>query len=370
MLLFLVSALAFVVLLTGLILVHECGHFFVARWSGVEVEEFGFGLPPRAKTLFYWQGTRFSFNWIPFGGFVRLKGENAMSQSERRAKGSFSAASIPARLLILIAGVAMNFLVAFLLFLVGFSVGRWIPTYVTFADMEAAAVRGDIHLQLGVVVEDVAPDSPAARAGLVSDSMILSVDGQAVAQSDDVVKAQEGKRRVTYTVLTPDQQEQTLSVTLADGKAGITLATVPRELSADRRSLLAAVPYALHETQTVTVQTMVGIGRLVRSLVTSGSVPEGITGIVGIARLTRDSVQQGFFVYLRLVAVLSLSLAALNILPFPALDGGRALFVLIEAVLRRPIGRTLELAMNSVGFTLLLILILFVTFYDVLRIFW
>lgn len=366
----LVSALAFIVLLTGLILVHELGHFLMARRAGVVVEEFGFGLPPRVKTLFWWGGTRFSLNWIPFGGFVRLKGEAALSDAERRQKGGFSSASIPARIAILVAGVVMNLIVALVLLLIGFSVGRWIPTYTTLDQMQAASDRGEIHLLLGVMIDEVLPEGTALGAGVPAHALLLRVDGTAVYRPDDVVKLQQGKNRVAYTVLTDDKTERTFTVPLEDGKAGVALSTVPRELSAPRRGLAEAAILSLRETWVVSVQTVLGIGRLVSGLVSSGHVPEGITGIVGIAQLTHTSVQQGFLVYLRLVAVLSLSLAALNILPFPALDGGRVLFVLFEAVFRRPIARRWELGMNSVGFSLLLVLILFVTLHDVIRLFW
>jgi regulator of sigma E protease len=369
MLLYFVSALAFILLLTGLIIVHELGHFFVARWSGVVVEEFGFGLPPRAKTLFWWKGTRFSLNWIPFGGFVRLKGEAALTDRERRERGSFSAASIPKRIAILVAGVVMNLLVALILLVIGFSAGRWIPTYMSLDEMLASADRDGVHLRLGVLVDDVVEGGAAQRAGVPARSILLTVDGAPVERPEDVIALQQGKRRVVYALLTETQEEQTVNVILDDGKSGVVLSAVPRELSADRRSLLHAARLALRETHVVTVQTILGIGRLVSSLVSTARVPEGITGIVGIAQLTYASVQEGLFMYLRLVAVLSLSLAALNILPFPALDGGRVLFVLIEAIARRPMARQLELGMNSVGFALLLVLILFVTFYDVLRLF-
>ena len=116
-------------------------------------------------------------------------------------------------------------------------------------------------------------------------------------------------------------------------------------------------------------QTVKGIGHLVSSLVTRATVPEGITGIVGIAQLTHTSVQEGFMTYLRLVALLSLSLAALNILPFPALDGGRLLFVLIEVIARRPINRRFEVTTNAVGFGLLLLLIGLITYHDIARLF-
>ncbi|TSC79401.1 MAG: regulator of sigma E protease [Candidatus Peregrinibacteria bacterium Gr01-1014_25] len=365
----LVSGLAFVVLLTLLILIHELGHFAVARLAGVTVEEFGFGLPPRVKTIARWRGTLFSLNWIPFGGFVRLKGESALSPAERRQPGNFSAASIPARIAILLAGVAMNFFLAIVLLLVGFSIGRWIPTYTSLPEMQAAADRGEIHLTLGVVIDEVASDGTAATAGVPTHAFVLAVDGTSVKTPEDVVALQSGKKRVTYTLAPSEGETRDVLVPLAAGKAGIVLRTAPRELSADRRPLPEAFLLAMRETRVVTTQTVRGVGHLVESLLGTGVVPEGITGIVGIARLTHASVQEGFLVYLRLVALLSLSLAVLNVLPFPALDGGRILFVLFEAVFRHPIARRIELGVNSVGFVLLLLLILFVTFYDVLRLF-
>jgi len=116
-------------------------------------------------------------------------------------------------------------------------------------------------------------------------------------------------------------------------------------------------------------QTVIGIGKLVSSIVSTGKVPEGIAGIVGIAQLTHGAVQEGFMHYLRLVALLSLSLAALNVLPFPALDGGRLIFVLAEWISRRPVNRTFEVTTNAIGFVFLLLLILLITFNDIVRLF-
>ena len=363
------SAIAFIVLLTVLILIHELGHFAIARWAGIEVEEFGFGLPPRATTLFRWGKTRFTVNWVPFGGFVRLKGEGALDAQERRAKGSFAAASVPARLAVLVAGVVMNFLLAVILLVGGFWIGRWIPTYTSLESMEAAAARGEITLELGVLIDQVANDGTAATAGVPSNAFLLAVDRAPVRHSDDVVVLQAGKEAVTYTVQERDAEPRDVWVPLAEGKAGVVLRTVPRTLSADRRSLPQALVLATREISAVSAQTVAGIGNLVVSVLGTGVVPEGVTGIVGIARLTHSSVQEGWHVYLRLVALLSLSLAILNILPFPALDGGRMAFVLYEAVTGRPMGRRFELGVNSLGFILLLVLILFVTVYDVLRLF-
>ncbi|MBM3227991.1 hypothetical protein FJZ27_04000 [Candidatus Peribacteria bacterium] len=366
----LLSAVAFLLLLSVLILIHEYGHFAAARKAGVIVEEFGFGLPPRCRTLFSRGGTAFTVNWIPFGGFVRLKGENAMDARERTAKGSFAAASVPARIAILVAGVFMNFLLAIFLLTIGFSVGRWVPTYTSIDALKEAAQRGDISLELGVLINGVVAGGNAERVGLEPKSLLLSIDGQALQAPDEVVPLQQGKSAVTYRVrslLTREEKE--VKIPLTEGKSGIVVSTYPIELSAPKRSVLSALGLSFRESWVMMDQTVRGIGQLVTSLVMRATVPEGITGIVGIAQLTHVSVQEGFMMYLRLVALLSLSLAALNILPFPALDGGRLLFVLIEIIARRPINRRLEVTTNTIGFGLLILLIGLITYHDITRLF-
>lgn len=377
--LLLVSAFAFVILLTGLVIVHEWGHYITAKLSGVEVEEFGFGLPPRAKTLFKRKGTIFSLNWIPFGGFVRLKGEN---ETHRHAPGSFGAAPLWKRCAVLLAGVFMNFALAVVLFTVGFTWGQWMPTYLTDRDLQAASDRGDVHAVLAVAVTGLEEGGGAARAGVMTGSLLSMIDGEALRFPDDVQRLQAGKTSVRYTLLTGSgfTQTSTITVPVSEGRSGIEIKTVVRELSIPPRSLLDGVRLAVRETQVVTVQTMHGLRDLVVSLVSRVRVPEGVTGIIGIAELTYVSVQQGFFVYLRLMALLSLSLAVLNVLPFPALDGGRLVLVLMEAALNsRPVQSvpflkravswfvTFEQAANALGFILLLLVILFVSVYDVIR---
>lgn len=365
-----ISALAFLVLLSFLVLIHEWGHFFAARKAGVVVEEFGFGLPPRAKTLFKRGGTRFSLNWIPFGGFVRLQGENAAMEKEPKGPGNFTHASIPARVTILTAGVFMNFVFAILIFTIGFSAWRWIPTYLSVSDMKAAAERGEITMNPGVRIASILPEGTAAAASVPSPSTLLSVDGNPVYVPQDVVDAQKDKASVTYLIRTQSNppSELTMTVPVRAGKTGIEIAFSP-DVTAPLRNPLTSFTLAMREAKVTTVQTILGIAQLFRSLAWKGSVPEGITGIVGIAQLTHSSVQAGLMAYLRLMAVLSLSLAILNILPFPSLDGGRLLFVIIEAIAHRPAPRRLELITNTVGFLVLILLIVLVTFNDILRLF-
>jgi regulator of sigma E protease len=376
----LLTAVAFVFLLSLLILIHEWGHFMVARRTGVTVEEFGIGLPPKAATLFASAGTKFTLNWVPFGGFVRLKGETAISAAERSEEGSFHRAGFPAKVAILAAGVFMNFLLAFLILTLGFSLGRWVPTYFSLEEMRVHADRGIIEMEPGVLVEQVLGGGSAAAAGVPEKSLLLKVDGIPVTAAEQVGQIQAKKWKVTYTVLVGPLEtahgrdwsaarEQTYTVMLKDGKAGVVITTFPRRLSAPLRGVGVSSLLALREARIMTVQTILGIGTLFSSLARTGRVPEGITGIVGIAQLTYTSVQAGFMTYLRLVALISLSLAILNFLPFPALDGGRLLFVLVEAVTRRPLNRRFEAVTNALGFSVLILLILLITFYDIIRLF-
>lgn len=367
----LLTAVAFVVLLTLLILIHEYGHFWAARKAGVVVEEFGFGLPPRARTLFTRHGTKFTLNWVPFGGFVRLKGENATTHAEHYAEGSFGKAPIFSRMVILTAGVFMNFVLAIALLTFGFSVGRWVPTYFELDDMKRHAESGVITLELGVLIDQVVSGGSAAKAGVPVQSILLAVNDTPVTEADQVAVLQEGKKRVSYTVLTGTGAgfEETYFFPLQDGKSGVALYTVPRHISAPLRNPWTGFSLSLREARIMTKQTIIGIGALFSSLAQTGRVPEGITGIVGIAQLTYTSVQSGFMTYLRLVALISLSLAILNVLPFPALDGGRLLFVFAEALVRRPLNRRFEAMVNAVGFFTLIALIIIITFYDIARLF-
>lgn len=364
------STLAFLILLTGLILIHECGHFFVARLLGVEVEEFGFGLPPRFMGLGVWKKTLFTLNWIPFGGFVRLKGEGEVASS-RLTKGSFGKAGVFGRCIILTAGVFMNFVLAMIIFTIGFSFAAWVPTYTSLEEIEGAILKGEIAGEIATKIDALLPDGGAARAGIPVGAILIAVDGTSVRKPADVVAAQAGKNIVRYRFLVGEDvpDERVVTVELSDGKSGVALVPFVHRLHAPGRSLVSAVPLAFRESNVVLEQTVKGIIKLFSSLAESGVVPEGITGIVGIAQLTHSSVKEGVGMYFRLMALLSLSLAILNILPFPALDGGRLLFVLVEALHCRPFNRRFELAVNSLGLMFLIILILWVTLYDVIRLF-
>lgn len=365
----LISALAFVLLLTLLIIIHELGHFTLAKLFKIDVEEFGFGLPPKAKSLFRSGGTEFTLNWVPFGGFVRLKGENEVNVEKRFEPGSFASAPYHARILILGGGVFMNFMLAFVLLVIGFWVGEWVPNhYTTDTQFEVAAAQGEIIFQKGVFVQEILKDGAADKAGLQKGASILAVDGKTVTTPEDVLALQKDKETVQYTVEEGKARvRRTIDLTLTEGKAGVALA--PTLVSATKRSFGRAVTLALNETTFMTVQTVIGMYHLGKSLLTEFAVPAGITGVVGIYALTYASVQDGFATYMQLVALLSLSLAILNILPLPALDGGRLMFVFIEMIIRRPLNQQFELLVNAAGFFLLIALIVIITFNDVIHLF-
>ena len=373
---FVLSALAFLVLLTLLVIVHELGHFSMARLFGVHVEEFGFGLAPRLKKLFSWRGTLFSLNVIPFGGFVRLQGETSVDPRERGSEGSFAAASIPARLIILFAGVCMNLLLAITLLTVGFWLWKWVPTYLTLSDLQAGAGRGEVTVEWSLFVSKVIPGMPAARAKVATGGILTAVNGTAVTTVEEVLALQAKGKSVAYTLRYPTipggkefTEEKIVRVEVWQGKTGIALSAFAQTITGTGHSLLGAVCLAWREAWMVIWQTIRGAGKLVSSIFLEGRVPKGITGIVGIAKLTDDSVREGLMTYLRLVALLSLSLAALNVLPFPALDGGRMLFVLIEMVTGGPVHRRIEIFANTLGFLLILLLIVAVTLNDILHLF-
>ncbi len=350
----LLTILAFIAILLALVLVHEWGHFFAARRLGIGVEEFGFGFPPRAACLVR-GGVRYSLNWLPLGGFVRLKGE----QGGNTDPDSFGAQSAWCRAVVLLAGVSMNVVLAFLLLTIGFASG--VPSVVEDADL---AVARDVFVQ----VTDVAPGSPAAAAGIVVGDRVLQLDSQRISTTSDVQDYVRQHAGVPVAVTVGKHGEQrTISVTpqvLAESNGRAVMGVSLLRTGLIRYPWYQAAWRAAGATLRLTWEIIRAFGLLVYNLVVQRQVPADLAGPVGIAVLTGEVVSLGWTYILQFAALLSLNLAIINVLPFPALDGGRLLFVAIEKLRGSPVDSRTEALVHNIGFTFLMLLVLAVTYHD------
>lgn len=377
----LLTIITFIIILGLLVFVHEFGHFIVAKRNGMRVEEFGFGFPPRmvgirkvnGKWKWVWGGksnfqemenapesadTIYSINWIPLGGFVRILGENNEREDDPR---SFINRPAWARFQTLVAGVAMNVILAWLLVSLGYAVG--LPVAVNGPeDVPANAA----FTEQRVAILDVQPDSPASRAGIKPEDMVSEIDGRSFASVDDMQNyILENKGKVfNFGIIRQNQPVEISVQSIADpaegqGPTGIGLALVGKM----RFPWYSAAWQGL---QTVYIQAGAILGGLYH-LFTSRAGLEAVGGPVKIAQLTGQVARMGFAYLVQFTAFLSLNLALLNILPFPALDGGRVLFLIIEKIRGRRNNQKIEQWVNAAGFLLLLLLMLVVTVKDIIQ---
>lgn len=360
----LLTALTFVIILSILVFVHELGHFLMARFIGVRVEEFGFGLPPRAFGIKY-KGTIYSINWLPIGGFVRLAGEDddhqPVANPTKEQKKFFWARSGKERSAILLAGVTMNFVLA---------VG--ITAYLLNS-------HGAMQPTGKVFVQRVAPGSPADDVGLQENDIVKSLtltedDGSArvvpvhtPAELIEATKQSLGEEVIVTYVR--NGQEATASVVPRvnppEGEGSIGIAIT------DLQEVRYPFPAALTEAFRINVdrakEMVLAIGGALYKLVTLRPSAEDVAGPIGIAQVTGEAVKFGFFAVLEFMSILSLNLAVLNILPIPALDGGRLLFVIIEKIMGRRVAPTFERNAHQWGMLFLFGLLFLISINDILR---
>ncbi|MCK9186678.1 RIP metalloprotease RseP [Candidatus Gracilibacteria bacterium] len=536
---YVVTAIIFIVIFSLLILIHEFGHFWAAKRSGIKVEEFGLGLPPRIWGKKKGE-TLYSFNWIPFGGFVRLFGEDSYDPSILKKKRSFAAASARNRFKVAIAGVFMNFFLAWLLLTVGFSIGmkpliapdevfdyvssghvqlvegikikdvvsdslaqyvgmkkddliyllngknvgeeflmrvetnpvgvykvkrgEEILSYeVTNEMVEKTGLKslgivlgdttafprveifkvdpngahynygirdGDIILSVNgnqvfqvdqfeslvrgvspleyeiyrngerqkvivevsqtrnVIVSDVLAQSPAAKAGILPRDVILSVNGVNATDTPQLIKYVEehATETIAYAVerdgvklffeIKPGEDKK-IGVLLGElmnykslqdmSLYNVNVVSSVAEIKDEKYPVYQAAYKSFTEMVKVSKLTASAFGSFVSSFVTSGEVPDGVSGPVGIARMTHTFAQEGMISLIRFMAILSLSLAVINILPFPGLDGGRILFIVGEFIFGRRVSRKIESRIHVLGYFLILLLIFVITYSDIVR---
>jgi regulator of sigma E protease len=356
------TALVFIVILSILVFIHELGHYAVARWIGVHVEEFGFGLPPRiwgkkiGKTIY-------SLNWLPIGGFVKLAGEDqeekAASAHIKHRSEYFWARSKKERAAILLAGVTMNFLLA---------VG--ITTYLL--------TQGTYEPSGRVHVEKVLSGSPAEIAGLQQKDIIAAVgwgEGDDYRQKithtpkDLIEVTKEHAGKLVSLIVVRDTIQMRLYLTprvefpKGEGPMGVSIS----DLELKKYSLTQAPWEALKINLMRARDMFTGLGTVVARLVQLQPVGADVAGPIGIAQVTGQAVKFGFSAVLEFMSILSLNLAVLNILPIPALDGGRLLFVVLEKILGKKVKPAFEHSTHQIGMMILLGLVVLISINDILR---
>jgi regulator of sigma E protease len=346
-----------------LVIVHEWGHFIAARRNGVEVEEFGIGFPPRlVGRRFKGSKTLISLNLLPLGGFVRLKGE----YDEAKSRGSFGGASYRAKLKIILAGVAMNLLVAYLIIL-----------FLSFSGLPKLvegqfSIHSDEHyLGARVVAAQVAEGGAAANAGMARGDVIKSIDGESIDTEAELRQLSQQRAGQSVNVEWQHQEkEKSTQIKFGDGGQHGYLGVTPVDASRTRYSWSAPLVAAGVSLQMVGL-TFLGLFSLLGGLFRGqgAQATENAVGPVGIFVIFQNIGDFGLTYLLFLIASISATLAVVNTLPFPGLDGGRMALITVARVWRRRVPEKLENLVHGIGFLLLLALAVIISYFDVKRFF-
>ena len=404
-----VAILIFILILGMLIFVHELGHFVVARRNGVKAPEFGFGFPPRIvgfqflreipepgkkKKLFSkWRiiwgskdgddqneindltevhekklqgGTVYSLNWFPLGGFVRIKGEDG---GNKKDVDSFASKSAWKRIKILAAGVAMNFMFAWFLLSIAFIIG---------APEEANPDSVNINYKSKIQISGIITDSPASTMGLKVGDEISKIQKNPAGEKitlknvkdvQEYIKANKGKEMILEVLRGKDRVSLrgTPRVNTPEGQGSLGIAL--SETILVKYSWPEAIWKGLLAVWDMTVMIFVGLFGLIKMLFSGQGGSADVAGPVGIAILTRQVANLGLVYIIQFAAILSINLRIANIMPIPTLDGGRILFVLIEKIKGSPVSLKVEQTFHTVFFALLMLLMLLVTYKDIVKLF-
>ncbi len=368
------------IVLVFLVVVHELGHAFIARRNGVVVEEFGIGFPPRAWSRKLKNGVLFSLNWLPLGGFVKLQGEHDAASN----KSDYGAATFWQKTRILLAGVLVNWLVAAILLSVLAVTG--LPKVLP----NQFSVAGDTNLvQQPVEIVGLTSNYPAAQAGLKAGDKIIRFSGQPVPSSEELINLTKVYKGQTIEVIySRGGVEQTTKVTLRDDTTGSILGA-----SLGQRELIKATWSApivgVVTTGQMTWATLEGLGGVVGNLASGiflqlspdaatrnaastdiKSVSQSVAGPIGIlGTIFPQAEQAGLTQFVFLSAIISLTLAVMNVLPIPALDGGRWFTMALFRLMKRPLTKDTEEKIQATGFLILMGLVVLVTIADVTKIF-
>ncbi len=344
------TIIIFIFILGLIVFVHELGHFLAARRAGIPVKEFAFGFPPRLWKLKRNQ-TTYAINLIPLGGYVKLAGEDEESEDPK----AFPNQPLRKRAAVIVAGVVMNFLLAWFLFTI------WIgaSTLVKLQNqvVVASTIKGSVAQQVGIQPGDlvVTVNSTSAVSATETAETIKNMRGQSI-----TFTVKRFARERTFTAQLPDVQTP-LGISLID--------TGSQSISEQERVWWYAPWYGLQffwEVVSVNGQALWGLVTGIFSG-SGGEATSGVVGPVGIVAMLSQVMNLGILHVVRFIGVLSLAVGLFNILPFPALDGGRLIFIGIESVFRRRVAGRVEGAVHAAGFILLIVLFLAITYRDIVR---
>lgn len=360
------SIVLFFVILLLLVLAHEFGHFIVAKKAGIRVDEFAFGFPPKLFGKKFGE-TTYSFNALPLGGYVKIYGENPDDVHEHDKKRSFIGKPRIIQALVIVAGIVFNLLLAWMLLTAVLMIGIAAPV----DESNSANVKAP-----QVMITGVHEGSPAEASGLLAGDVVThlsdgrdNIDVTVPDHISDFVGVREG-RPITVTYQRKDKTTEVTLVPvsgLASNGAAIGIYT----------DLVGTLQLPLHKalweggikTYQYTEMTAVGIYTFLFGAITGQGDFSQVTGPVGIVNAVGDAANVGFANLLLFTALISINLAVINVIPFPALDGGRLLFVVIEAIMQKQIKPAVANALNIGGFALLMLLMLIVTYHDISKLF-
>lgn len=360
------TVVIFLLVLAVLIFVHELGHFLFARWNGIRVDEFKIGFGPQ---IFSWgKGeTKYGLNLIPFGGYVKIHGENpdndSISGSDKDR--SFVNKKGWQQILVLVAGVLFNFVFAWILYVGVFTAG-------ITATPEGFEKYADDFSDQRVMVTMVSPGSPADKSGLKVGDVIVGVGQKKPLNISDIQEAINDSKGASVS-LGLERGEEKLAVTvepvtgIVDDRYAIGIAmsdVVDIDLS-----FFSAIYEGTRYTFVMVRETAIGLFDFFANIFKGKANFSDVSGPVGIAGIVGSASELGFTYLLMITALISINLGIINLIPFPALDGGRVLFVIIEGIIRRKIPPVYANSINAFGFVLLMILMVVVTYKDIAKMF-
>jgi regulator of sigma E protease len=348
------SIVIFLIVLSVLIFIHELGHFLAAKKSGIRVEEFGFGYPPRIWGKRVGE-TIYSINWIPFGGFVRLLGQEKREKkkwSRKETKRAFFAQSKKRKILVLLAGILGNFFLGTACFSLIYS-------------------QLGIPKKLGYVkVVAVVESGPAAKAGLKERSQITAVGEEKISSVEEFVEIIEKNKGQEILVITREGRFPLVpreNPPEEEGRLGVVITDIEMVFYPWWQMPFRGAWEGIKEAMLWSAMVFGGVILTIKQLLMG--IPPEVAGPVGIFQLTTAAAEEGILALIQFVGILSVNLAVLNLLPFPALDGGHVLFIFLGGLLSEQKREKVEHIVNTVGFIFLISLMILVTINDFMRLF-